>query len=274
MDYLHHQLKNIVLTYKHLTKTFYFFISWNLIFSQEALPLTQDEKFQSVKNHLVLESDSINSFLVYRGFVVNYNYDYRIPNYTIHLLTIDQIADKGEYVKRRSTFFVDDNLLHNKSSLKIDYKNSGYDRGHMVPAGDFYWQKVLKHETFVLSNIAPQNPNLNRGIWRNLEERIRIKVADCSCNSNVITGAIIRSDNRIGINNVGVPDLFYKAIYFKELEIMYAFLFDNNVQHYEGDLYEFQVSVDDIERISKQDFFDLLDDEIENKLESQIENFN
>jgi DNA/RNA endonuclease G, NUC1 len=244
--------------YKHFYKIILFLTTYDLTLSNETLPLTQNEINISISTHLKFENDSIDSLLIYRGFIVNYNYKYRIPNFTIHLLTKNQISNKGNHIKRRSNFFVDDNLLKDKSSLNIDYKNSGYDRGHMVPAGDFYWQKTLKNETFVMTNIAPQNPNLNRGIWRNLEERIRMKVSECSCNSYVITGTIIQTNKKIGINNVGVPDLYYKIIYFEKLDIMYAFLFDNNIKYYQGELSEFQVTVDNLELITKYDFFDLM----------------
>ena len=54
-----------------------------------------------------------------------------------------------------------------------DYTKSGYDRGHMAPAADMKWNKQAMEESFYMSNICPQNPNLNRGDWNDLEEKSR-----------------------------------------------------------------------------------------------------
>jgi len=259
-----------VIIYRHLIKVFILFFCYEILIAQETLPLTLDERDNSISTHLIYESNDSSEYLIYRGFIISYNYRYRIPNYTLHALTFNQIANGNSPARRRSNFFVDDNLLGNKSALNIDYKGSGYDRGHLVPAGDFYSNQLLKSETFVLSNIAPQNANLNRGIWRNLEERIRILVGYCHCDANVITGTIIKNNNVIGINNVGVPEMFYKIIYFEGLESVFAFLFDNNANYYQGELIDFQVFVDNIEEITGEDFFDRLPDQYEDILESSI----
>lgn len=250
---------------------FIFFFSL-ACYASEVDPLTDDE-LNSSNRYLKFESDKPERFIFYRGFVVQYNLLKKAPNFTIHSLSPNQISqDYGVKAKRRSNFFVDDVNLHDNSALNSDYRKSGYDKGHMVPAGDFYWNKLLKNETFVLTNITPQNPALNRGIWASLESVIRGKVASLLEEAYVITGAIYSKDNGeyIGRNKVGVPLNLYKIIYFPHSEIMYAFLFDNSVSEFWGNLSQFQVKVDDIELITSEDFFDKLDDKKEDSLEGLL----
>ena len=130
----------------------------------------------------------------------------------------------------------------------------------MVPAGDFLWNKKLKDETFLYTNINPQTAVLNRGIWANLENRIRSKVVKNAEDAYIVTGAVFNSacENKIGPNELCVPVAFFKIVYFERRNSMFAFLFDNTVDNYEGNIAEFQVSVNFIEQITREDFFDLM----------------
>lgn len=253
---------------------------WFILFSflisscsiQQIVNYSKDEIY-SLKYHLKYESDNPSRFIIYNGYVVSYNYKYRIPNFTYHKLTPFQISPQsGKQVKRRSSFYIDDYNLKRKSASNYDYKRSGFDKGHMVPAGDFYGNKILKDETFALTNICPQNPILNRGIWAYLEDRIRDKIIRFNKPAFIITGAIIDTMTcaRIGLNHVGVPNYFYKIVFIPKLSLMYAFLFDNTITAYREKLENYQIKVDDIEGISGEDFFELLPDDFENKIESII----
>jgi len=203
--------------------------------------------------------------------VVAYDTIKKSPNFTIHRITSNQISSQsGIKAKRRSNFWVDDHNLKNKSPTNYDFKGSGYDRGHLVPAGDFYSDQLLKNETFVLTNICPQNPSLNRGIWANLEGSIRKIISDSGSTAYVITGVIHTDTLTIGIGEVFVPNYLYKIVYFPLEQHLYAFMFINeNITGF-SQLSDYQVSVDDIEKITSEDFFDRLDDNIEEKLESQV----
>ncbi len=219
-------------------------------------------------DQLKFESDSIDLFINYNNFIVKYDTLKKIPFFTIHNIYVSQIlSNEQPSAKRRNNFFVDDKRLKNKSATNRDYKGSGYDRGHMVPAGDYVVDQEQKDRTFVLSNICPQNPKLNRGIWANLENRIRDKVISLMSYACIITGSICEDEEYIG-DKVGIPEYFYKLIYFPEKKLMYAFMLSNHLNFYSNDLTEYQVKVNDIEKITGEDFFDKLDDEIENKLES------
>lgn len=248
-------------------------IFWVEVYPQQILPLTKEEEKDAARTHLIYECDPVDSFVIYRGYLVRYNYAKRTPIFTIHCLSPNQISpNSGTKVKRSSSFFVDDFHLRNRSAINMDYKWSGYDRGHMVPAGDFFWNKLLKDETFFLTNISPQNPILNRGIWNYLEMSIRDKVTALNENVYIVTGTIFSNSEieTIGLNKVGVPNYFYKIIYFSQTNLMFAFMFDNNIGSYLSDLNDYQIKVDELERITGQDFFECLEDSLENKLESTI----
>jgi len=254
----------------------YIFFS-STVYSNETSALNHKEIETSIQNNLRYESDSINRYIIYRGFVVQYNHEKRSPNYTIHRLSVNQISPKfGSKAKRRSNFFVDDYNLGQRSALNRDYYKSGWDKGHMVPSGDFYWNQLLKNETFVLTNISPQNPSLNRGKWANLENATRNIIINLNNEAYIITGACYSDENGIttGPNKVEIPLYLYKLIYIPEASIMYAFLFNNQIGEYKSNLNEYQIRVDDIEKITNEDFFDRLPDELENVLESTIKPFN
>ncbi len=230
------------------------------------------------RKHLAFESNKGDSILYYQGYSVIYSYTYNLPRYIFNLLSVDQLTlDYTRTPAKRSSSFFTTTLPNGKlSATNRDYLKCGYDRGHMVPAGDFVWNKELKDETFFFTNINPQTPALNRGIWANLENRIRDNVIKHSENAYVVTGAIFNPAclDRIGPDSLCVPVSYFKIVYFEKRKTMFAFLFDNTVDRYEGDITDFQVSVDFIEQITGEDFFDLLDDEPEGKMESVVIKFN
>lgn len=226
------------------------------------------------RKHLAFESNIGDSILYHVGYSVIFSYKYKLPRYVFNLLTVDQLTLNSERTtaKRRSSFIPESLPNGTLSATNADYLKSGYDRGHMVPAGDYVWDKELKDETFFYTNINPQTPALNRGIWANLENRIRANVMNHSENAYVVTGAIFNPAclDKIGPDSLCVPVAYFKIAYFEKRKIMYAFMFDNTIDRYDGDVTDFQVTVDFIEQITGEDFFDLLDDDFEAKLESVL----
>ncbi len=253
-----------------------------LLFSQSGLAQTlkigDGNKDTASRKHLAFESNKGDSILYFKGYSVIFSYTYYLPRYVFNLLTVDQLVfnENRPPVKRSNSFYPYTLPNGNLSATNADYSKSGYDRGHMVPAGDFVWNKELKDETFYYVNINPQIPTLNRGIWANLENRIRDKVLKSSENAYVVTGVVFNPEYReqIGPNGMCVPVAFFKIVYFEKQKQMYAFMFDNTIERYVGDITDFQVTVDFIEHITGEDFFDLIDDEIEAKTESVIVKFN
>ena len=92
-----------------------------------------------------------------------------------------------------------------------DYTNTGYDRGHMVPAADAD-DPIEMSETFLMTNMTPQLPSVNRVAWKNLEERVRSVPF-----TYVVTGAHYSDKpKRIGKRGVPVPDMLYKVAFFDD----------------------------------------------------------
>ena len=109
------------------------------------------------------------------------------------------------------------------SPTPADYTNSGYDRGHMVPAANADDPKEMS-DTFFMTNMTPQLPSVNRVAWKNLEERIRSVPFKW-----VVTGAHYSATPKvIGKNKVPVPDFLYKVAFFESGNVA-VYIVDNLV---------------------------------------------
>jgi endonuclease G len=164
-------------------------------------------------------------------------------------------------------YFINDSKIKTKSAHYKNYKNSGYDRGHLCPAGDRKFSKEAFDETFLTSNISPQNHDFNSGIWNRLEQKTRYWAQKYD-RLYVVTGGILKDNLKtIGRDHVAVPNYFYKIILDNtEPEIKaIAFLMPN--KNSEKGLYHYVVSIDEIEELTGIDFFSSLPDKLENNLE-------
>lgn len=167
-------------------------------------------------------------------------------------------------------YFTEDRSIKSGSAHWRNYKNSGYDRGHLCPAGDrrFDYQAYL--ETFLTSNISPQDRGFNAGVWNSLEQKIRYW-AERKNGVYIITGGVLKQDlPTIGSENVSVPEEFYKIVMDKTEEgyKVIAFLIPN--QATQQSFYEFIVPIDLIEQKTGIDFLKILPDTIEDKLEASV----
>ena len=109
--------------------------------------------------------------------------------------------------------FNPDYKVKTRSAFHRDYNNSGYTRGHLVPAGDMAFDAIAMKESFYMSNMSPQIKSFNNGIWKELEENIR----DWTYKAEqlyIITGPIFTGQRKtIGIENkIAVPDAFFKVL--------------------------------------------------------------
>ena len=206
----------------------------------------------------------------YLGVVVRHEYyalsyveEYEQAEWTFHMICKDCFGA----AERKNNFRADPSIK-TISALLTDYKGSGYDRGHLVPAGDMTMNELAMSESFYMSNMSPQSPSFNRGIWRKLESQIR----DWSYTYDttyVVTGPILNFGySTISNNKVAVPQSYYKVIYFKNQQKMVAYILPNEGS--KSDLSNFQVTVDEVERKTKLDFFPELDDALEIQLESNL----
>lgn len=211
-----------------------------------------------------------DEIIKHKNYTLRYEEKYEVPAWVVHKL-------RGEFTKGRAdrsgNQFIPDKKVEGKSALSTDYSNSGYDRGHMVPAGDFKCCQDLMNETFYMSNICPQVPDFNRGIWENIESRIRgWAVRDEEL--IVVTGPVLsKGMETIGrYNKVAVPKAFYKiALYYQannpKKARAIAFLLPNEGL-FGKRMNNYVVSIDEVEKATGLDFFAKLPDDIENKLEA------
>lgn len=165
-------------------------------------------------------------------------------------------------------YFISDAKVDTKSADWRNYKNSGYDKGHLCPAADRKFSKLAHDNTFLTSNISPQKHDFNAGIWNRLEQKTRYW-ANKYNGVFVVTGGILTNTNQtIGYEKVTVPKYFYKILLDNSNQHikMIAFL----IPHKDSNrpLYNFIISVDEIEMLTGIDFFEELDDQIENRLEA------
>lgn len=206
--------------------------------------------------------------ITHRGYTVSYNCDWKIPNWVAYEIT-DYEVDGNE---ERSDKFVPDPMVpKNLSATTNDYKNSGYDRGHMAPAADMKWDEQAMKESFYLSNICPQLHNLNAGVWKDLEEQVRDLAAQKG-SIYVVCGPIVSTDYQtIGENNVAVPSAFFKVLLQKEKDKIHTIGFVYENKSGKRPMSSYARTVDEIEEITGIDFFATLPDEIENKVEAEVD---
>lgn len=204
----------------------------------------------------------------HEGYTVSYNSDYRIANWVAYELTAQEAKSKKA---ERSNKFVPDPDVKGASATNEDYTRTGYDRGHLAPAGDMKWSAKAMRESFYLSNISPQKPGLNRGIWKELEEQARLWAMDNGA-VFIVTGPVITPEmKRLGKNRVAVPSAFYKVIATVtrgQLEAI-AFLFDNR-DYDKTPLGSMAIPIDSVEKITGIDFFPSLPDTTQRRMEATV----
>ena len=214
---------------------------------------------------LPLISDTIPNILLERYcYTTSYNPKTRLPNWVIWQLT-------GEHVMKRkkgvwNDFREDMDLPAEMRSTLEDYASSGYDKGHLCPGGDCNWSDEGRDETFLLSNICPQNPNLNRGDWKEIEMACR-KWAKQYGSIYIVCGPIFfksQEHERIGPNQIPVPEVFFKVVLCTESANPkgIGFICRNTDGNRKKDFYV--NSIRQVGRVTGYQFFPSLDDSIKN----------
>jgi len=167
----------------------------------------------------------------------------------------------------RTDDFRPDPAVTSGSASLDDFKGSGYDRGHLCPAGDMTQNKTAMSESFFLSNMSPQTAGFNRGIWSVAENKVR-EWALKYRKLYVVTGPIFQNNiGTVGSNKVTIPGFYYKIV-FDGNEQMIGLIIPHASSSKRLD--QFVVTVDQIEQQTGIDFFKELDDELENNLEGNI----
>jgi endonuclease G len=208
---------------------------------------------------------SYKQHLVYEGYEAVLNEKMRIPEWVAYELTDQEVSGTNE----RSNHFRTDPNFNGAQADDNDYRNSGWDRGHMAPAADMKLTEQMMRESFYFTNICPQNHNLNSGDWKALEELVR----DCANKYSriYVTCGPIVTDNSlgtIGANQVTVPNAFYKVL-LVQTAFGYesiGFIMENKAGHKR--LSTYALTVDEVESRTGLDFFPALPDDVESRTES------
>ena len=201
------------------------------------------------------------------AYTVSYNHDTRQPNWVAWTLTRAHASGK---LKRGD--FEDDMDMPSPKGTKADYYNSGYDRGHLCPAGDNKWNQKAMDECFLMTNMCPQTHALNAGIWNSIEQQCRTWAKKYG-RVYIVCGPIFlnKQHRKLGKNKVVVPDAFFKVI-LRTGKNPQAIGFICRNQGATGlQKKDFVNSVDEVERITGYDFFSKLPDNIEKKIEAKAD---
>jgi len=235
------------------------------------LILTPDEKVSQITGSNAIAgleipgTDFASQVVSHTGYTLCYSEKDEQPYWVAYVLTREEINGT---VARDDNFRSDPSITTGSATLS-DYKLSGYDRGHLIPAADLCYSTEAMNDSFYLSNMSPQAPDFNRGIWADLEATVR-NFAQNDGLIYVVTGPILSEGpyKTIGNSKVSVPDYYYKAIldYSEPETKAIGFILPNKGS--DEDLQSFAVSIDTVEERTGIDFFPLLDDKDENALEA------
>lgn len=212
-----------------------------------------DDRKSQVINHL--------------AFSVSYNDDWKLPNWVAYELTKSETF--GD-VDRCNSFSPDPKVMGEAVSHSDYTNNPGkYDRGHMAPAADMKWCEQAMEESFYTTNICPQNANLNRGDWNDIEELVRDYARQYG-SVYVVSGPIVGDSPQYMGNyqKIAIPYAFYKVVLRKKGDSWTAIGFVCNNESSSKPLLYYVRTIDEIEDMAVIDLFYSLPDDIENMIES------
>ena len=214
----------------------------------------------------LMPSSTTGAIVEHAYYSLSYNEPFEQAEWVAYMLNKKQLTQD----RRKRPFFIEDPKVKTKSADWRNYKGSGYDRGHLCPAGDRRFSKQAYNETFYTSNISPQDRDFNAGVWNRLEQQVR-DWARRYDELFIVTGGILQSGlTEIGDEDVDVPRYYYKIIAKGDLSNpdILGFLFLGKESN--KPLRSFTVSIDEIEKRTGIDFFEKLPDKVEARLERGV----
>lgn len=183
--------------------------------------------------------------LCHQEYNIVYSPEYKIPLIAGEHITSAEL-ESASRLDRDSGFQVDPKIDPKVQASPDDYYDSGYDRGHNAPNADMPTM-TAQVESFYMTNIVPQVPSNNRGIWRSIETEVRENTSTYG-EAFVLTGSIVNKDSKIMYNGIRVPDYMYKSVYYPKTGDSLIYLVTN--KDYCGECYTSTV------RISGSEFKD------------------
>lgn len=206
--------------------------------------------------NLPTEIDS-NQVVDKKFYVLSFNQNHKQADWVAY--TMYPFPDSLS-VKRSGSFKADPDVKGG-SAVLADYKGSGYDRGHLAPAKALSYSKESMRGSFYLSNMSPQVPKFNQGIWRLLEAQV-YQWSKKSDSLYVVSGPVLDNPlGSIGKNKVSIPRSYYKTIVrFENGEVSgIGFLLENKKFNKKESYFTYTTSIDSIEQVTGIDFYHQLD---------------
>ncbi|WP_452226282.1 DNA/RNA non-specific endonuclease [Lacinutrix cladophorae] len=226
--------------------------------------IDQGATVKTSTNEYFLPTSTTGQIVHHEGYSLSYSETHEQAEWVAYELKKSHLSTAN--FKR--PYFEIDKAVKTKAAHWRNYKKSGYDRGHLCPAGDRKYSKSAHDETFLTSNISPQEHAFNAGIWNRLEQKTRYWASKYD-GVFVVSGGVLKGNMKtIGEEKVAVPNQFYKVLIDNNSgkTKVIAFLMPHKDSN--EPLYKFVTSVDTIESLTGIDFFSELEDAKENKLEA------
>jgi endonuclease G len=199
------------------------------------------------------------------AYTLDYAEQFEQASWVAYELTAEETVKQFE----RSNKFFKDPDVKTGSASDVDYKGSVCDRGHLAPAGDMSYSEETMLESFYYSNMSPQDPSFNRGIWKRLEEKLR-NWAVLYQSVYIVTGPVLTEGTITPTNGLAVPKYYYKVILDYHSAHLQGIGFIMRNEGASGDLQSYAVSIDSVERFTGIDFFPRLPNKTENSVEARL----
>ena len=244
-----------------------------LVFGLISLMLFSCKKEQNEKKEIIQETNAFveqHQNTTESGFSTNYlptSTTHQIIQHNYYTLSYNEKFEQAEWVAYelkkaylknndfKRPYFIQDPKVTTGSADWRNYKKSGYDKGHLCPAGDMEFDKEAYDDTFYTSNISPQKHDFNSGIWNRIEQKTRYW-AEKYNDIYIVTGGVLKdSDKKIGTEEVAVPKYFYKIILTKSGKENKAIALLVPNENSDKPIYDFVVSIETIEKMTGIDFF-------------------
>jgi len=231
----------------------------------DSIPL-YNIKATSIPKLELPKTNSKDKIITHTGYSFLYNETHEQANWVAYDLSKEETNKLFE----RTNKFISDPKVKTGTASDKDYEGSGYDRGHLAPASDMGWSSTTMAESFYYSNMSPQTPSFNRGIWKKLEELVRTWAIENNT-VYVVTGPVLTNGlQTIGPNKVSIPNYYYKVVLdYSDPNIKGIGFILPNISSKEQ-LQYYAVSIDSVEKMTGIDFFPLLKDDQEELIEKTL----
>ena len=208
---------------------------------------------------------------------MNYSMEYNYASNHTRWVAFTFYDKTSEVNTKRSNAWSADPHLLDYTNNAMDFRGSGYDRGHLVASADRLYSIPANEQTFYYSNMSPQINSFNGGIWASLENKVQGwgKLSAIRDTLYVVKGGTIRDDQvmgTIGESKIVIPKYYFMALLAKKGPVYksIAFCFEHRAHPQPYSLTDYALSVEELEELTGIDFFHNLPDSIERLVEKQL----